>query len=102
MLLTTSGGRLIMGNPLQDVQTQSRINKLIMVVDKLNHDLETQKAFSHIMISSLVAALNELSEKRNAYEVLTSVIEGFKSQVYGKNEPVDEAISEALNLLKRP
>lgn len=53
------------------------------------------------MISSLVAGLNEVSEKRNAYEVLTSVIEGFKLEVGGENVHVDEAIIEALKMLKK-
>ncbi|OAD97989.1 hypothetical protein [Pantoea sp. OXWO6B1] len=87
-----------MENPQQNTQKQSQLD---IEVDKLKHDLETHKVFNQIMISSLVAGLNEVSEKRNAYEVLTSVIEGFKSEAGGKNVHIDEAIIEALRMLKK-
>ena len=89
-----------MVNPFQDIQMQDKISNLYMEIDKLRHDLETQKALSNIMISSLVAALNEMSEKRNVYEILTSVIENFKLTVNGKNKSVDEALTEAVKMLK--
>lgn len=90
-----------MVNPFQDIQMQDKISNLYMEIDKLRHDLETQKALSNIMISSLVAALNEMSEKRNVYEILTSVIENFKLTVNGKNKSVDEALIEAVKMLKK-
>lgn len=90
-----------MGTHLQEQQIQRNIHDLKKEVEKLRHDLTVQNHLSRMLIGAIVAGMNKMSPNQNVYEVFSSVIEALEAQVGGKTKAMDEAISEALKMLKK-
>lgn len=90
-----------MASNIQDVQLQRNIHELKKEVEKLRHDLTVQNHLNRMMVGAIVAGMNKMSPKENVYEVLKTMIEELETNLGGKTKAMDEAITEALKMLKK-
>ena len=76
------------------------MNELEQKVEQLSTELEIQSMLNRIVLGSVIKCLNELSVNKDVYERMVTAIEGMKPALQGKSPSVDQAINEALKMIK--